>query len=112
MLFTKPSPLSFKVVGLRFPKYDLNKGGTSDLAKQGGEEPVRLLPLPYTKSYRSQREAGSGRGDLRRGRAHQLVVLCQWVRSANIQTGNIRTELVIFRNTYVYINTYMHVIII
>lgn len=110
MFFTKPSPLSFKVVGLRFPKYDLNKGGTSEQAKQGGEEPVR--PLPYTKSYRSQRKAGSGRGDVRRGRACQLVVLCQWVRSANIQTGNIRIELVVFRNTYVYINTYVHVIII
>lgn len=71
-----------------------------------------MRPLPYAKSYRSQRKAGSGRGDLRRGRASQLVVLCQWVRSAKIQTGNIRIELVVFRNTYVYINTYVHVIII
>ena len=63
----------------------------------------------YISNCRQLRRAGRGRAGPCQGRAHQGVVHCQMVSSANIRANKVMvSQQVIFRNTYVYTNTYMH----
>lgn len=54
------------------------------------------------------RNAENGRNSPLQGRVQQLVIQHQVISPENIHTINILTQKVIFRNIYVYTDTYIH----
>jgi hypothetical protein len=48
-----------------------------------------MRPQAYTKDYRQLGKAGSGRGGLIQGRAHQSVVQCRMVSPESMHASNI-----------------------